>query len=523
MWQGRCDMSSRTLRLLLGDQLNRQHSWFDATDEQVVYLLAELKQETEYATHHVQKLCAFFSAMQSFATELEADGHDVLHLTLDETVAHDGLEALLQHLCGEHSITRFEYQRPDEYRLLEQLRGLRLGSGVTSEEADSEHFLLPFTEIEQQFASGKHKKMEFFYRKMRQRFDILMEDGEPYGGKWNYDTENRRKLQADDLRDIPAPLLFSNDVSEILQRLDRHEVKYIGARQEKLPWPVTRTQALELLEYFCAVCLPNFGRFQDAMTCQSEHQWSLYHSRIAFALNSKMLNPLEVIERALEAFHEADETINIAQAEGFVRQILGWREYIRGMYWANMPDYRELNSLDAARALPDFFWTGETEMKCLQKAIDQSLAHAYAHHIQRLMITGNFCLLAGIDPDQVDAWYLGIYIDAIEWVEMPNTRGMSQFADGGLVATKPYAASGNYVNKMSDYCKECHYDVKEKESAQACPLNSLYWHFMDRHRDRLADNPRIGMLYKNWDRQSKQSRDAVLARAEHNLVNIENL
>jgi deoxyribodipyrimidine photolyase-related protein len=259
------------------------------------------------------------------------------------------------------------------------------------------------------------------------------------------------------------------------------------------------------------------------MTNQHPDQWTLYHSRLSFSLNAKLLSPKEVIAAAVTAYEDSDGQITLPQIEGFVRQILGWREYVRCVYWQNMPEYGQRNELNADRDLPEYFWTGDTKMECLKQAIGQSLKYAYAHHIQRLMITGNFSLLTGIHPDQVDDWYLGIYIDAIEWVEMPNTRGMSQFADGGWVATKPYSAGGNYVNKMSDYCKSCHYKIKEKSSDEACPLNSLYWLFMNKHRDRLGKNPRIGMVYRNWDKQTEAMQTATLVRGNWCLENIEAL
>ena len=305
----------------------------------------------------------------------------------------------------------------------------------------------------------------------------------------------------------------------ILARLKRHNVESLGKAEEELLWPVTRKQSKDLLTYFCEQLLPLFGTFQDAMTANSKHKWSLYHSRLSFALNAKILHPMQVIQAAVAAYR-GNPNIDIAQVEGFVRQILGWREYVRGMYWVNMPDYLAQNALGAQRDLPDYFWTGATKMNCLHHAIGQSLDTAYAHHIQRLMVTGNFCLLTEIEPQQVDAWYLGIYVDALEWVELPNTRGMSQFADGGWIASKPYAASGSYMQKMSDYCTVCHYQVKEKTGPRACPLNSLYWHFMVKHRDRLARNPRIGMIYGNWDKQNEEQKRLVLERAEWCLENL---
>jgi deoxyribodipyrimidine photolyase-related protein len=461
--------------------------------------------------------------MEAFAASLEAEGHRVAYLTLDETAGFDNLPDLIKSLCRQHGVSRFEYQLPDEYRLRQQIGSMELPESIAVKSFASEHFLLPETEFERFITPGKHNRMESFYRKMRKRLNLLMDADQPLGGKWNFDDVNREKLKPADLKELPEPLVFDNDVEAILGRIDAHGIDYFGERRSALPWTVNRSQALELLTFFCRNCLPRFGRFQDAMTCQHEHRWSLYHSRLSFALNCKILHPGEVIEAAIACFENDKNRVSIAQIEGFVRQIIGWREYLRAVYWVNMPIYGELNILGADLDLPGFFWNGETRMKCMQQALEQSLDYSYAHHIQRLMVTGNFCLIAGIDPAQVDAWYLGVYLDAIEWVEMPNTRGMSQFADGGLIASKPYSASGNYINKMSDYCKNCHYDVKQKTTDSACPFNSLYWDFMVRHRDRFGPNPRIGMVYRNWDRQSLQVRDDTLKRANWCLEHIDDL
>jgi deoxyribodipyrimidine photolyase-related protein len=524
--------SYKTMRLILGDQLNAEHSWFKNKDDSVLYVIAELKQEATYTSHHIQKICAFFSAMSQFSTALKKAGHQVLYLTLDNTERYKNIENLLSEIMKKYDISHFDYQQPDEYRLYTQLFTFTKtlnNLSITHSVFDSEHFLLSFDDIGKHFKKQKHQKMEFFYRKMRKQFSILMDGDQPLGGQWNYDKDNRKKLNKKDLEVIPEPLMFSRDVTDIMDRIKAHKIAFIGNSDNNLLWPTNRQEALTLLKYFCETCLPNFGKFQDAMTTESKFAWSLYHSRLAFALNSKMLSPLQVIDQAIYYYQQSnasdsvDTVIDIAQIEGFVRQILGWREYIRGVYWANMPDYKTYNHLDAHNKLPAYFWNGETKMNCMKHAIDQSLDYAYAHHIQRLMITGNFCLLTEIDPDQVDEWYLGIYIDAIEWVELPNTRGMSQFADGGIVATKPYAAGGNYINKMSDYCKTCHYKIKQKTGEDACPFNSLYWRFMIKHRDELSKNPRIGMIYRNWDKQEDDNKLAILEHANNHFKNIENL
>jgi len=514
----------KTLRLIMGDQLNASHSWYQNKDESVVYVIAELHQEASYVKHHLQKIVAFFLGMQAFANALKTAGHDVLHLTLDDTKRYTDLPDLLIQLCTRFKVERFEYQRPDEYRLLSQLENTNFERhNIDHICVDTEHFILPFDEIKKYFTQGKATRLEGFYRKMRQHHHIMMEGDTPLGGQWNFDADNRNKLKKADLASIPKPLVFKNDIGDVLKRLKLHNIKHFGEIEDKLLWPVTRKQSLALLDYFCEHGLPKFGQFQDAMTANSKHAWSLYHSRLSFSMNAKIISPMQVVKRALQEFEARPDEISLAQIEGFVRQIIGWREFVRGMYWANMPAYSELNSLDAKHDLPDYFWSGKTNMKCMQKSLSQSLDTAYAHHIQRLMVIGNFCLLAGIDPDQIDQWYLGVYIDAIEWVEMPNTRGMSQFADGGLIASKPYTASGAYINRMSDYCSGCQYSVKEKVGESACPFNSLYWHFMHRHRDRFGKNARIGMVYRNLDKMDETLREETLLRGDWVLGNLSNL
>lgn len=508
----------------MGDQLNASHSWYQHKEDTVLYVLAELHQEVNYVKHHVQKIAAFFLSMQAFAKALQLAGHHVLHLRLEDTALYADLPDLLMQLCDRFNIERFEHQRPDEYRLLTQLQGINFQSqSIDYVCVDTEHFIVPFDDMNTYFKQGKATRLEGFYRKIRQKHNIMIQGSEPLGGQWNFDADNRNKLKKSDLACIPEPLIFDNEISDLLLRLKNHKIEHFGEMGSTLIWPVTRKQALALLDYFCENGLPLFGKFQDAMTGNSDYAWSLYHSRLSFAINAKIISPMQVVNRAISEFESRPNEISLAQIEGFVRQIIGWREFVRGMYWANMPGYAELNSLDAKRNLPSYFWSGETKMNCMQKALSQSLKYAYAHHIQRLMVIGNFCLLTGIDPDQVDQWYLGVYIDAIEWVEMPNTRGMSQFADGGLIASKPYTASGAYINRMSDYCSDCHYSVKEKVGESACPFNSLYWHFMDRHKERLSKNPRIGMVYRNLNKMEKQLRVDTIERGQWILENLHSL
>ena len=517
---------TKQLRLILGDQLNASHSWFQEKNSDVIYLIAELHQEATYTRHHIQKVCAFFKAMSSFSQALRKAGHHVIYMTLDDTQHYEDLEALLLDLFDQYEIGLFCYQLPDEYRLRQQLSALANKTNVPCQSYDTEHFYLPDEQLKNYFKAQKRHRLEHFYRKMRTQFDVLIEGKEPLGGQLNFDVQNRNKFKPADLSQIPEALVFANDITDVLARVKAHKIETIGRAQTHNLWPENRAQANELLSFFCTHCLPKFGMYQDAMTGKltvlgEDKGWSLYHSRLSFALNTKMLSPQHVVNSAIQAYKASDGKISIAQVEGFIRQIIGWREFIRGIYWANMPEYGLLNHLNADRALPSWFWTGKTNMRCISHAITQSLDYAYAHHIQRLMITGNFCLIAGIDPAAVDSWYLGIYIDALEWVEMPNTRGMSQFADGGIVGSKAYAASGNYVKKMSDYCGDCHYKVSETTTEQACPLNSLYWHFMERHQDELGNNPRTRMVYSNWHKKTVEQKSAVIDRASHLLNNLD--
>ena len=508
-----------TLRLILGDQLNHNHSWFQNPQKGVHYLMMEMRQETDYVTHHIQKVCAFFLAMRRFAGFLENQGFQVHYLKLDDPGNAHALEENLDHLLKKLNCRRFEWQLPDEWRLDQQLREFFNSRDLAGGPVDSEHFLTTRDELEAFFAGKKQYLMENFYRSLRRRENILMEGKDPVGGRWNYDAENRKAY--DGSVPFPQSPKPENDVSAIVRMLDSMEVRTLGnIDPEKLNWPVDRSQAEAQLEWFCSEALPHFGTFQDALT---EKDPFLFHSRLSFALNSKILHPREVIERALKSWEANPEAIGLAQIEGFIRQILGWREYMRGIYWAKMPKYRSLNHFRYTNKLPDFFWTGKTKMRCVGQAVRQSLDHAYAHHIQRLMVTGNFAMLAGINPDEVDRWYLGIYIDAVEWVELPNTRGMSQYADGGLLASKPYAASANYLNKMGDHCKHCDYDPKKRVGEKACPFNSFYWAFLEDQREKLGKNPRLGNPYRTWERMDPSLRNDLMEQAKFYREHLEEL
>lgn len=488
-------------------------------------MLMEILPETQYVQHHIQKVTGFFLAMLHFAQAIEKQGFAVKYFRLDDADNAQSFEANLSALIGQYGITRFEYQLPDEYRLDQLLRAfankLQVDQGLQTLAVDSEHFLSTRDELAQLFKGKKTYLMETFYRKMRVKFQILMDvDGvSPISGRWNFDAENRQKLPKNVV--IPPPLSFFRNVKEMVALLDKMQVKTIGRIDEtRFDWAVTREEALQLLNHFVKIRLASFGSYQDAMT---QRDALLFHSKLSFALNVKLISPLEVVTTCVEYWQKHPKTIDLAQIEGFVRQIIGWREYMRGVYWAQMPGYASLNFFEHKEELPSWFWSGETNMNCLKHAIGQSLDKAYAHHIQRLMVTGAFSLLLGVHPDQVDAWYLGIYMDALEWVEITNTRGMSQYADGGIVGTKPYAGSANYIDKMGDYCQNCHYDKSLRYGHKACPFNSLYWDFYDRHRDKLSKNPRIGMMYPMLNKMPAEELVKILEQAAFYKANVEKL
>ncbi|EIA09712.1 cryptochrome/photolyase family protein [Flavobacterium frigoris] len=509
----------KTIRLILGDQLNSNHSWYDTIDEAVTYVLMEIRTETDYATHHIQKIVGFFAAMQAFALDLKAKKHNVIYLHLNDENNLQSFDKNIEFLIEHNNFTHFEYQLPDEYRVDEHLKSFCKTLSITSSAVDSEHFFTTREELGHFFEGKKTFVLESFYRAMRKKHNVLMEAGKPVTGQWNYDGENRKKLPKN--HKPTPPLIFNNDVSEILDEINKTNIKTIGNIDSKnFVWPINRQQSLELLDFFVTDCLHLFGSYQDAMT---PNEWSLYHSRISFSMNVKMISPQEVIDKAIEEWKKRPNEIQYNQLEGFVRQIIGWREYMRGIYWLKMPEYASLNYFDNQEKLPEWFWTGETKMNCLKDAIGQSLEYGYAHHIQRLMITGNFALLAGVNPDEIDAWYLGIYVDAIEWVQITNTRGMSQFADGGIVGTKPYVSSASYIDKMSHYCGSCYYKKAIKTGEKACPFNSLYWNFYDKNEEKLGKNPRIGMMYNVWRKMQPEAQGALLEQADYYLKNINNL
>ncbi len=510
----------KTLRLILGDQLNEAHPWLETVDEEVVYCLLETRSETTYVRHHIQKVVAFFLAMRHFAQALQDKEHRVIYRTLGEQPQCSSITDHIAELLQQTAASRFEYQLPDEYRLDEELKNFCEKLSIPSEAYDTAHFLSDRQAVARQFAGKKTYLMETFYREMRRRHHILMEeDGSPLTGQWNYDGDNRKKLP--DTVQIPPQRSFERDVTDVVALMEQQGIATIGRLDaSKFNMPVTRAEGLEVLADFCKNRLAHFGDYQDAL---SDRDHFLFHARVSFVMNVKLLSPLEVVNAVIEHWKANQNSVSFNQVEGFVRQIVGWREYMRGVYWAQMPGYRRSNYFNHGAVLPEWYWTGETKMYCLSHAINQSLDTAYAHHIQRLMVTGNFALLLGVHPDEVDAWYLGIYADALEWVEITNTRGMSQWADGGLLATKPYVSSANYIHKMGDHCKQCHYNYKEKTGEYACPFNSLYWDFLDRHTDKLASNFRMKMVYNVWSKFDSATQTAILERADWVKQNINSL
>lgn len=499
-----------TLRLLLGDQLDPRHSWFDAVDDTVLYVLMEVRQETDYVLHHAQKIIAIFAAMRALAAQLQAAGHRVAYFSIDDRANLQSLTGNLDMLLAQCGASRFEYQEPDEWRLDRQLLEwcVSLPQSVACQMVSSEHFYTAREDAARLFEGRRKWLMEHFYRHMRAAHGVLMEaDGQPEGGQWNYDHDNRQKWPG--LPAAPRDIRPLHDHSQLWSTIEAAGVKSFGQPQaDHIRWPLDRAEALAQLDAFVAEALPHFGQFQDAM---SSRAWRLFHSLLSFAMNVKLLDPREVVEKVEAAWRAG--AAPLAAAEGFIRQILGWREYVRGVYWAKMPHYGEHNVFGHQADLPHWFWDGDTKMRCMAHAIGHSLEYAHAHHIHRLMVIGNFALLAGLAPKQVHEWYLGVYIDAFEWVEMPNTLGMSQYADNGMMATKPYVSGAAYIDRMSDYCKGCHYDKKDRLGERACPFNALYWDFFARNEERLSSNPRIGMVYPQLRKMTPAAREALAVKA----------
>ncbi len=507
-----------TLRLLLGDQLNPLHPWLERVESDVVWVMMEVASETQKHLLHAQKVLGVFAAMRDFARNLRTQGHQVHYIRIGSPHNRHNFVDNLAALAKHHQASAVQWQEIDDHDLQAQLRAWAQGSGLAWEEADSGHFLSARDELARVMGARKQWTMEHWYRHMRKRHRVLLDDkGNPLGGQWNFDADNRKPWRGQPA--APPDWRHHHDHRALWQDIQQAGIDTFGQSQAAdFRWPLNRDEALHDLQAFVQHALPYFGEHQDAM---ANGQPRLFHSLLSFALNLKMLHPREVIDAAVQAFNSGQAPLSAV--EGFVRQILGWREYVRGIYWAHMPGYRDRNALQHHARLPRWFWTGDTRMACLREAIGQSLDNAHAHHIHRLMVIGNFALLAGLQVQAVHGWYLGVYVDALEWVELPNTLGMSQCADGGLVATKPYAASAAYIHRMSDHCKGCAYDHKQRVGDTACPFNSLYWDFFDRHGEHYASNHRLGMVYKNLKRFSEQELMAIRERAAFLKANLDGL
>lgn len=515
--QTQAKTKTKTIRLILGDQLNPLHSWFEHQHDDVLYVMMEVRQETDYVLHHAQKIIAIFAGMREFARRLQLHGHRVHYLRIDDPDNRHAIDENIKMLASAYQASQFHYQAPDEYRLDQQMYAFSQASDLQCHMFDSEHFYTQRDTAGIIFEGRKKWLMEHFYRQMRTEHHVLMDDKKPAGGEWNFDHDNRKSWPG--LPWEPEDFRPQHNHLVLWESIQNAGVKSFGeSNAAQFSWPLHREEALLQLHAFIRLALPHFGQFQDAMSSKA---WRLFHSLLSFALNTKMINPQEVVNEVEAAWQRGE--VPIAAAEGYIRQIIGWREYVRGVYWHFMPDYAQENVFEHQTDLPSWFWTGKTKMRCLSHAIGQSLEQAHAHHIQRLMVIGNFSLLAGLHPQRVHEWYLGVYIDAFEWVELPNTLGMSQYADGGVLATKPYVSSAAYIDRMSDYCKGCHYDKKQRTTDNACPFNALYWDFFSRNETQLSNNPRIGMVYPQLRKMTEEARQQMTQRAQYLRNNLEQL
>ncbi len=501
----------RNLVLVLGDQLDLEAAAFDGFDPaQDLVWMAEVDEESTHVWSSKQRIALFLAAMRHFARALRAAGRPLVYTRLGEAGNRGSLAAELRAALDRLAPRRVLMTAPGDWRVLQSLKAVVEQAGLSLEIREDRHFFCSVREFAAHARGRKSLRLEYFYRELRQRHGVLMQGDQPIGGRWNFDADNREAFGPRGPGALPPRAGFEPDeltletLREVQTRFERHPGSLEG-----FAWPVTREQALRALGLFIEQRLPLFGRYEDAMW--PAEPW-LYHSQLSAALNLKLLSPREVV-RAAEAAWQAGKA-PLQSVEGFIRQILGWREYVRGIYWTRMPGYAEVNALQATRELPAWYWSGDTDMACLREALAQTLAHGYAHHIQRLMVTGLFALLLGVRPQQVHHWYLSVYVDAVEWVELPNTLGMSQYADGGLMASKPYAATGNYIQRMGGGCAGCRYDPAQRVGERACPFTTLYWDFLLRHDKLLGANPRMALQVKNAARLPDEERAALSRRAE---------
>jgi len=498
----------KTLIPVLGDQLSFDLSSLDgAAPADAVVLMMEVADETTYVRHHRKKIAYILSAMRHHAAALVQAGWHVDYVRLDDPDNAGSFTGEVARAIARHAPDRIVVTEAGEWRVAAMIDAWETLFGLPVDIRADTRFVASHADFETWAATRKELTMEWFYRAMRARTGLLMDGAKPAGDRWNFDKENRKPAKADLL--MPRPLSFPPDAitQEVLSLVADRFAVHPGSLDD-FDYAVTAADAARQADAFFAHALPQFGDYEDAMLTGERFLW---HSILSPYINSGLLDPLDLCRRAEAEYRAGRAPLN--SVEGYVRQILGWREYMRGIYWREGPTYVDRNFLDHHRPLPAFYWTGETDMHCLAEAIGQTLATAHAHHIQRLMVTGNFALLIGADPKAVHEWYLEVYVDAYEWVELPNTLGMSQFGDGGLLGSKPYISSGAYIDRMSDYCRRCRYDVKQRTGPDACPFNALYWDFLARHRDKLGENRRLAMPYRTWAKQSKEAQAATRRQA----------
>ena len=504
------------LRLILGDQLSDQISSLQGIAKGDIVLMAEVLGEATYVKHHKKKIVFVFSAMRHFAEELRPRGITVRYTKIDDPENSGTIAGEINRIVKDLNPDEVIVTEPGEYRLLQNLKSWRNASNPPLKILRDTRFLSSIADFKTWAKDRKSLRMEFFYREMRRRYHVLMEGDQPVGGKWNYDAENRKLPKAG--LEIPPPHQTPLDkiTQIVIEQVEKHFGDHFGDLSD-FHYATTHAGAQAALDDFITYRLPFFGTYQDAMI---ENEPWMFHSHINLYLNAGLLTPLQIVQQAEQSYHDGHAPLNAV--EGFIRQILGWREFVRGIYWMQMPSYADQNHLDAYRALPPLYWGAPTKMNCLSQCIAETKANAYAHHIQRLMVLGNFALLAGIDPKMVNEWFLIVYADAYEWVEMPNVTGMVLFADGGFLASKPYAASGAYISRMSNYCENCVYDVKVKSGPTACPFNYLYWDFLERNAGTLEGNPRLSMPYRNLAKMCVEKRQTIKADAADFLKNLDN-
>jgi deoxyribodipyrimidine photolyase-related protein len=508
----------RTLVAVLGDQLDLNAAAFDGFDPALdVVWMAEASEESTHVWSSKQRIAIFLAAMRHFAQALRAADRPLHYTRLDDPGNRGSLAAELQAAITTLAPQRVVMTAPGDWRVWQSLKAVVESAGLALEICEDRHFYTTVRDFMAHAKGRKSLRLEYFYRELRQRHGVLMQDGppnaqakaQPIGGQWNFDADNREAFGRAGPGALPERFTFAPDAltREVITLVNTRFAQHPGTL-DSFAWPVTREQALQALQRFIEQRLSLFGRFEDALW--PGEPW-LYHSQLSAALNLKLLNPREVVQAAEAAYHAGHAPLQ--SAEGFIRQILGWREYVRGIYWTQMPGYAERNALDAQQELPAWYWTGQTDMACLRDAISQTLQYGYAHHIQRLMVTGLYALMLGVRPQQVHAWYLSVYVDAVEWVELPNTLGMSQYGDGGLMASKPYVATGKYIQRMGGPCAGCRYDPALREGERACPYTTLYWDFLMRHETLLSKNPRMALQVKNLARMSEPQRQNVAQRA----------